>query len=178
MLPDALDDWYDWALKQDDLTEEQQELCYGPQLSLEQYDRATIGEANFVASSREGVKFSRNSAVIKHCNGAFFAGRVRAFLSHPAPGWQGCNVEDEANIAEVEWFAPAAAAPGIDNGLSTSLNCPVFRRSFNDDPTGNMWPLERLAPCNLLTVPHHSHVDNLVVLSRSSLFLKQVPKDQ
>ena len=108
---------------------------------------------------------------------AYFAGRVKAFLSHRAPGWQGCNLEDEANIAEVEWFASAAAAPGIVDGLSTNLSCPVFTRSFKDDPTGNLWPLERLARCNLLTVPHHPHIDNLVVLSRSSLFLQQVLKE-
>ena len=73
--------------------------CCKHKLGLEQYDRAIIGEADFVASSREGVKFSRNSAVIKHCNKAYFAGRViKAFLSHPAPGWQGCNLEDEARL--------------------------------------------------------------------------------
>ena len=108
---------------------------------------------------------------------AYFDGRVKAFLSHRAPGWQGCNLEDEAKIAEVEWFASAAAAPGIVDGLSTNLSCPVFTRSFKDDPTGNLWPLERLARCNLLTVPHHPHIDNLVVLSRSSLFLQQVLKE-
>lgn len=133
MLPDGLADWYDWALTHD-LTEQQQELCCGPQLNLEQYDRADTGEVDFVASSREKVKFSRNNAIIKHCDGASFAGRVKAFPSHPAPGWRCCNPDDEASIAEVEWFAPAAAPPGIVNGLSTNLSCPMFGRSTRITP--------------------------------------------
>ena len=40
--------------------------------------------------------------------------------------------------------------------------------------TGNLWPLERLAPCKL---PHGSHVDNLVVLSSFATFLNFVPKE-
>ena len=87
---------------------------------------------------------------------------VRAFLSHAAPGWEDCSVSDEANIAEVEWFAPAVAASAICNEMSSNLNCPVFKREFRDDPTGNLWPMERLAPCKLASLPYGSHRDNLV----------------
>ena len=66
---------------------------------------------------------------------------------------------------------------GIANGMLTDLNCPVFKREFEDDITGNMWPLERLAPCKLLSLPHKSRFDNLVVLSRFASFLSFVPKE-
>jgi len=137
-LPDALDDWAQWALQQDDLSENEQVLCYGPQLSLQQYDKATIGEAGFVASCAERAKFARDSVVLRHSDGQYWAGRVRAFLSHAAPGWEDCSVSDEANIAEVEWFAPAVVASAICNEMSSNLNCPVFKREFRDDPTGNL----------------------------------------
>ena len=88
-----------------------------------------------------------------------------------------CSVSNEANIAEVEWFAPAVAASAICNEMSSNLNCPVFKREFRDDPTGNLWPMERLAPCKLASLPHSSHRDNLVVLSRFASFLDQVPKE-
>lgn len=56
--------------------------------------------------------------------------------------------------------------------MLTDLNCPVFKREFEDDITGNMWPLERLAPCKLLSLPHKSHFDNLVVLNRGGVFFE------
>ena len=58
------------------------------------------------------------------------------------------------------------------------LKCPVFNRGVMEDPTGNLWPLERLSPCKLYSVPHASHASNLVVLSRFASFLIQVPEVQ
>ena len=169
-LPAALDDWGQWGINQDGLIDRQQDLCWGPILSVQQYDRASIGEAWFVASRAESAKFAWDSLVQRHSNGQYHAGRVRAFLSHKAPGWVDCSVEDKANIAEVGWFAPAEPGHGIADGLATDLNCPVFKREFEKDTTGNLWPLERLAFCKLLSLPHESHVDNLVVLSRFASF--------
>ncbi len=111
-------------------------------------------------------------------SGQYWAGRVTAFLCHDPPGWQDCHPENQANIAEVQWFAPAVAAPGISEGMAIDLKCPVFKREVMDDPTGNLWPLERLSPCKLLSVPHASHASNLVVLSRFASFLDQVPEVQ
>ena len=175
-LPAALNDWATWGANQDDLTEQQQELCFGPQRKLQQFDSATIAEAKFVASRVEGAKFARDSLGLMHNDGQYHAGRVRAFLSHPAPGWEDCNSEDEANIAEIDWFAPATAASGIEGQMCTDLGCPVFKREFKDDHTGNLCPLERLAPCKLISLPHKSHIDNLVVVSRFASFLDMVPK--
>ena len=107
-LPAAIDDWFHWSLHQEDLTDLQQVLCYGPRLTVQQFDRATFAEARFVASRAENAKFARDSLVLRHSNGQYHAGRVKAFLSHQSPGWEGCNSDEEANIAEVEWFAPAA----------------------------------------------------------------------
>ena len=159
-------------------TEQQEELCFGPLPTLQQYDRATIAEASFVASRAESAKFARDSLVLKHSGGRYQAGRVKAFFSHPAPGWEDCSPEDEAKIAEVEWFAPAVAKSGIVDHMCSDLSCPVFKREFLDDPTGNYWPVERLSPCKLLSLPHKSDDNNLVVLSRYASFLELTPKDQ
>lgn len=115
-----------------------------------------IGEARFVASRAESAKLAQDSLVLGHSNAQYHAGRVRAFLSHSAPGWDGGSTDDEANIAEVEWLAPAEASDGVADGLATNLKCPVFEREFEDDTTGNLWPLERLVPCKLLSLPHES----------------------
>ena len=64
--------------------------------------------------------------------------------------------------------------------MATDLGCPVFKREFVDDITGNLWPLERLAPCKLMTASrksHESHGANLVALSRFASFLRSVPKE-
>ena len=177
-LPDMLYQWYDWAAQQSDLSEYEQELCYGPDLAVEQYDRARFGEAKFAATTVEGAKYARDSLVLTKSSGQYWAGRVTAFLCHDPPGWQDCHPENQANIAEVQWFAPAVAAPGISEGMAIDLKCPVFKREVMDDPTGNLWPLERLSPCKLLSVPHASHASNLVVLSRFASFLVQVPEVQ
>ena len=58
-----------WASREagrDDLTEQKQEVCFGPQRRLQQLDRATTAEAKFVASHEEGAKFARDSIVHKH----------------------------------------------------------------------------------------------------------------
>ena len=77
----------------------------------------------------------------------------------------------------MEWFAPAVAASAICNKMSSSLNCPVFKREFRDDSTGNLSPMEELAPCKLASLLHSSHRDNSVVLSRFASFLGKVPKE-
>lgn len=96
--------------------------------------------------------------------------------SHAPIGWEDCHLSEEADIAEVDWFAETVPAAGIDKGSSTSLNCPVFQREFQDDPTGNLWPLDRLAPCKLAALPHCSHAKNLVVVSRFASFMQQIPE--
>ena len=65
-----------------------------------------------------------------------------------------------------------------EDGMATHLQCPVFKREFMDDPTGNLWPPDRLSPCKLLSVPCHAESPNLVVLSRFASFLDQVPEVQ
>ena len=76
---------------------------------------------------------------------------------------------------EVAWFAEAVPAEGFIDGKVVSLGCPVFKRAWQDDPTGNLWPVDRLAPCKLAAVPHKSHKENLVVLDRFASFLDEVP---
>ena len=117
-----------------------------------------------------------SSVVLTKSNGKYWAGRVNAFLSHAPPGWEDCHLSEEANVAEVDWFADAVPAAGISDGLSVCLGCPVFKRDFKDDRTGNLWPMERLTPCKLASLPHSSYSDNLVVLSRFASFMHQVPE--
>lgn len=61
--------WYDWVVKQSDLSNDKQELCFGPELALGQYDRALFGEIKFVAARNEGGKIARDSLVLTKSNG-------------------------------------------------------------------------------------------------------------
>ena len=51
------------AMQRNALAVEQNELCSGYQLSLMQFDRASIGDARFVASRAESAKVARDSCV-------------------------------------------------------------------------------------------------------------------
>ncbi len=104
-----------------------------------------------------------------------WAGRVNAFLSHAPPSWDDCHPSEEASVAEVD-CADAVPTAGISNGLSVCLGCPVFKRDFEDDRTGNLWPIERLTPRKLAAVPYCSHPDSLVVLSCFASFMHQIPE--
>ncbi|KAL3138912.1 hypothetical protein ABBQ32_005732 [Trebouxia sp. C0010 RCD-2024] len=170
--------WDAWAQQQPYLSDHEKDLCYGPDLAVDQFDRALFGEVKFAATTVEGAKFARDSLVLTKSKGRYWAGRVTAFLCHDPPGWQDCEVEHQATMADVHWFAHAAAARDVTNGMATHLQCPVFKREFMDDPTGNLWPLDRLSPCKLLSVPCHPDSPNLVVLSRFASFLDQVPEVQ
>ena len=97
-------------------------------------------------------------------------------LPHAPPEWQDCHPSEEANIANVDNCAGAVSSVGISNGLLVCLGCSVFKRDFDDDCSGNLWPIERLTPCKLAAVPHCSHPNNLVVLSHLASFMHQVPE--
>ena len=177
-LPESLRQWYAWALEQSNLRYAERELSFGPELALQQFDRALFGEAKFAATRVEGAKYARDSLMLTKSKGKYWAGRVTAFLCHNPPSQEDCHPDEQANIAEVQWFARAVEAPSVSDGIATDLKCPVFKREFKDDPTGNLWPLEKLSPCKLLSVPHGSHASNLVVLSRFASFMKQIPEVQ
>lgn len=172
-MPAALDAWRIWG-EQANCSLQQQELCLGPGRFVHVFDCATIGNATLACTRVEKSKFARDSVVLTKSNGKYWDGRVNAFLSHAPPGWEDCHPSEEANVAEVDWYAGAVPTAGISNGLSVCLGCPVFKRDFKDDRTGNPWPIERLTPCKLVAVPHRSHPDNLVVLSRFASFMHQV----
>ena len=65
--------------------------------------------------------------------------------THRLPWHKNCHPSEEASVAEVD-CADAVPTAGISNGLSVCLGCPVFKRDFEDDLTGNLWPIERLTP--------------------------------
>ena len=103
-LPAAVEDWPIWGSNQPEsnLMMGQKKLCFCCQLSLMQFDRASISDAKFVASCADSAKSARDSCLLTYSNGQYHAGRVRAFLSYPAPGWEDCGFEEEANIAATE----------------------------------------------------------------------------
>ena len=118
------------------------------------FDRATIGNAALACTRAEKFKFARDSVELTKSNGKYWAGWVNAFVSHAPPGWEDCHPFEEANVAEVNWYADAVPTAGIINGLSVSLGCPGFKTDFQDECTGNLWPIKRLTPCKLAAVPH------------------------
>jgi len=140
------------------------------------FDHATVGNTRLACTRIEKSKFAGDSVVLTKSNGKYWAGRMNAILSHAPPGWEDCHLSEETNVAEVDWFADAVPAAGISGGLSVCLGCPVFKRDCQDEHTGNLWAMERLTPCKLASLPHSSHSDNLVVLSRFASFMHQVPE--
>ena len=168
-LPNALKQWHAWANQQPDLCEHAQRLCYGPRCQVTVYDRAQIGGASFSAMTTEGKKHSRNSVVLMKDNDVYWAGRVRFFLAHTPPGYDVDEVE-EASIAHVHWYKKVPSREQIDH----VVGCPVFQEGFKDDPNGNMWPMEKLAPV-ALTVARHRKSGWVCVLNRFANFLDHVP---
>jgi len=142
-----------------------QQLCYGAKCLAYVFDRATIGGATFSTMATEGKKFSRDSVVIMKDAGVYWAGRVRFFLSHMPP-------DAEVDIAHVHWYGKVPQG----EAMSPTLNCPVFLKAFKDDQSGNMWPVDQLAPCKLGSVQDRTQRNRLVIVSRFASFLKHVPQ--
>jgi len=165
-----LDRWAQWADQQEDLCHHARQMCYGPRLTTEVYDRAVIDGIAFSSMQTEGKKRSRDSVVMMKDDETYWAGRVRYFLNHTPPGM---DVSDESgvSVAHVHWYGHVTE----QDAMCPALDCPVFTKQFKDDKSGNMWPMELLAPCKLSIVPHRHHSDRIVVLSRFASFLKTVP---
>ena len=140
-----------------------------PRCQVTVYDRAQIGGTSFSAMTTEGKKHSRNSVVLMKDNDVYWAGRVRFFLGHTPPRYNVDNVE-EAPIAHVHWYKKAPSRDQID----AIVGCPVFHEEFKDDPNGNMWPMEKLAPVTLI-VARHRKPGWVCVLNRFANFLDHVP---
>lgn len=83
-------------------------------------------------------KLVKDIVVMTEQEGKFRAGRVSAFLEHVPPGYEDTHPDSIPAIAEVAWFADAVPAQGISNGMADDLNCPVFRRVWQDNPAGNL----------------------------------------
>ncbi|DBA91470.1 TPA: hypothetical protein ACH3X1_003106 [Trebouxia sp. C0004] len=143
-LVGLLDQWYVWGRLQPQLCQHAHRLCYGPKLTAEIFDIATIQEVPVSTTKTEGNKRSRESVVLMKDNNKCWAGRIRFFLSHTPPG---VDVSDESGvfIAHVNWYNHLPQG----QNMSAMLNCPIFKTSFKDDKGGNMWPVEKLAPCKL-----------------------------
>ncbi|KAL3130649.1 hypothetical protein ABBQ38_008040 [Trebouxia sp. C0009 RCD-2024] len=58
-LPEWLYQWDAWAQQQPDLSDHEKDLCYGPDLAVDHFDRALFGEVKFAATTLEGAKFAR-----------------------------------------------------------------------------------------------------------------------
>ena len=169
--PTALDAWRVWG-QHAGLSVQQQELCLGPELSVRVFERATVGNTRLACTRVEKPKFACDSVALTKSNGKYWAGWVNAFLSHAPPGWEDCHLSEEANVAEVDWFADAVPAAGISGGLSVCLGCPVFKMTFKM----TVLAISGSTPCKLASLPHSSHSDNLVVLSCFASVIHQVPE--
>lgn len=188
-IPAVLADWHKWGQQQHalgQLTAHQVEICHGPGLRVRTFDRALIGSAKFAGSIQEKAKKGRDSVVLTCEAGEYRAGRVRRFLTHCPPG-VAPDPDLEAIIADVEWYGKIAPSHAAAKRSSKALGCPVFKSVFVDDKRGNFWPVDKLAPCNLLAVPHKSGVvasgsdrvsSHVAIVSRFGSFLSKVPHVQ
>ena len=174
-LPELIEQWYEWGLQQPDLCQQARQLCSGPLKSVRVFDRATIEGIRFSTTKTEGKKKARESVVLmkdgQQGKEKLWAGRVRFFLSHRPPGVSGAEDDSDVYIAHVHWYKHLPER----EAMSLALKCPVFKASYMDDSSGNMWPIERLAPCQLAAVYHKTRKDRVVILSRFANFLDTVP---
>ena len=62
--------WYDRAMKQSDLSNDEQELCFGPELAFKQYGHALLGEIKFAAARIRVVSPHQEQRVVlgRACN--------------------------------------------------------------------------------------------------------------
>lgn len=112
-------------------------------------DRATIQGVQVSSMGTEGRKESRDS-VLHEGQRSLLAGRVRFFLHHTPPGSD--HGDDHGiDIAHVRWYAHVLAREAI----CPVLDCPVFKKAYKDDTSGNMWPMEKLAPCAFAALSPH-----------------------
>ncbi|KAL3134392.1 hypothetical protein ABBQ38_006453 [Trebouxia sp. C0009 RCD-2024] len=171
-LPELLEQWYAWGKQQPTSCEQAQRLCYGPKLSVEVFDRATIQGVRFSTTKTEGKKKSRESVVLMKYEGKLWAGRARFFLVHTPPGIHP-SPDSGVLIAHVKWYNDVSAR----EQATTVFGCPVFRTSFKAGKgTCNLWPIDKLAPCQLGAVYHKKRKNRLVILNRFASFLDTVPE--
>ena len=71
-------------------------------------------------------------------------------------------------IAHVKWYNHVSNAR---DAMSSALGCPIFKTSFKDDDTCHLYPVEKIAPCQLSAVYQKGQKDRLVILSRFANFL-------
>lgn len=154
------------------MTQHQAEVCYGPGLSVRHFERARIGPAHLVTNRLEGAKAARDSVVMSRDGTKLIAGRVRAFLSHSAPGVDP-DPENETYIADVKWYAHVPVSHVAARESMKALSCPMFKSNSPDNKRGNLWPAAKLQECKLAAMPHDSGKDILVILTR---FQSDMPK--
>ena len=139
---------------------------------IEQQAQPPREELEKLLPGRDGSVLVRASPLIiaKQYNDKYWAERVCYFLSHTPPG---VDESDESGvfIAHVNWYNHLPQG----QNMSATLNCPIFKTSFKDDKGGNMWPVEKLAPCKLGAVHLKGRKDRIVILNRFSTFLDCVP---
>ena len=108
------------------------------------------------ASSRlEGGKKACDSIAMSQGGTKLVPGRIRAFLSHSAPVYDSAP-EHEANIADVKLSAQVPNTIVAAQKSMQVLGCPVCKRHVLDHPNGSSWPVQKLIPCKLAALPHHS----------------------
>ncbi len=164
-MPAALDAWRVWG-QHAGLSVQQQELCLGPKLSVRVFDRATVRNTRLACTRVEKSKFAHDSVVLTKSNGKYCAGWVNAFLSHVGrtaiclkrqmlPRWIGLQMQSQlqasAMVCQSAWAAQCSRG--------------TFKMT--------VLAISGLNPCRLASVPHSSHSNDLVVLSRFASFMHQ-----
>ena len=133
------------------------------------------------SNSSNHRRVSHHVRALSLCRTTTSFGRGVSFSSwvihRQEPVWQltlqcrQCRHQCTCAIAHVHWYKHVPER----EAMSAALGCPVFKTSFMDDSGGNLWPVQKLAPCRLGAVYHKTCKDRLVILSRFANFLELVP---
>lgn len=111
----------------------------------------------------ESARFASDSVALTESEGKYWAGRPAVHLSCIyCLAMKVIAPSEEADVAKVACFVAPVPAEGIPHaGKLVTSGCPMSKRAWKDDSTGNLWQVNRLAPCNLGAVPHSSHNDTM-----------------
>ena len=153
-----LPDWHSWACQQEDLSEPERFMTWGPTLAALPYARAVIGGQAFTIAKKQRGK-SNASVVMTRVipAGATHFGELQQFYKFRPPWVKPSARAQTLNVADIAWFKNVGQNRRLDNA-------PEVSKTFWNDPSGNLRWCESIIPTPIALVPHLSKQDRWQVM--------------
>jgi hypothetical protein len=98
--------------------------------------------------------------------GGIYVGRIQSFIQHVPPGSKASDAP--SLIIDAKWFA---IPDNGDKQFNHEIGCPNVMRTYRNDPGGNLWPFQAVAPTKIILGPHLQYKNMWQVLHQDSDFL-------